>query len=81
VYLLDCKIPIQPGETKRVELSRLQIQRISPGAPIHGLFNIKVSVSRFFWKNFVIAALETEDNQLDFSQIIPIDFGTEKFTY
>ncbi len=80
VYLLQCQGNLQPGEVKKIELDQTSINKIVPGLPIHALFISKETISLFFWKFKVILAMETEDNQIDFSQIIPENLGPN-FTY
>lgn len=58
---------MRPGDKLKVEVDFLTLSKITPGLPIHGLFNIKQKVSMFFWKSFVCCAMETDDNQIDFS--------------
>jgi hypothetical protein len=45
-----------------IDVDETMIHKITPGLPIHAIFNYKVNVSKFFWKNLVIIAMETEDN-------------------
>jgi hypothetical protein len=48
------------------------LREISPGIPIHALFNLD---------NSVVAAMETEDSQIDFSIIVPSSFAVKTFSY
>ena len=38
-------------------------------------------MNMFYWRNLVIVAMETDDNQIDFSSIAPLEVGTPKFSY
>jgi hypothetical protein len=64
-----------------MEVDRRFIQKIEPGLTIHALVCSKIKYGMMYWKNIVVVAMETSDNQLDFSQILTQDFGTENFSY
>ena len=49
---------------------------ILPGLTLHAIFLFKVAVSQFVSKHIVILAMETIDNQLDFSMLEVRDVGT-----
>lgn len=45
------------------------------------MFNFKKPINMYFSKFLVIVALETADNQLDFSAIEVLNIGKETFNY
>lgn len=53
---------MERGEVKKIEMPPSDVQKIQPGVPIHGLFNMKERFGKFFWKNQIILAMETPDN-------------------
>ncbi|CDW71887.1 wd-40 repeat protein [Stylonychia lemnae] len=83
IFLINSKHSIEHGEVKRIDLSNRteNVQRIVPGLNIHGLFNYHVQRTPFFKSHIVVVALETSDNQLDFSQVFNMNIGTPSFKY
>lgn len=83
IFLLNVKHEIEHGEIKRIDMSNIQdnVKRIIPGLTIHGLFNHHIQRTPFFKSHIVIVAMETADNQLDFSQVFNNYIGTPRFTY
>ena len=59
VYLLQCKMDLKSGEVKKRKLEKSQIHKIVPGVPIHGMFNVKIQVNKFYWRTPVVIAMET----------------------
>lgn len=74
---------ISHGEVRRIDMSHKadNIRRVMPGLTIHGLFNYHIRRTPFFKSHIVVAAMETADNQLDFSQIWNVNLGTNRFSY
>lgn len=73
IYLLDVYHNLAAGEIRKIELDTVkQVRVITPGIPIHALFN---------YNKGVVVAMETDDSQIDFSQLVPTPFAVKNFSY
>lgn len=81
IFLIECKDRLGKNEKVRVNIEPTKITTFSPGLPIHGLFIFRKQINMYYSKYQLVMALETLDNQIDFSVLEITNLGREAFNY
>lgn len=81
VHIIGCKDTLAKAEIRKLPYQKQTCATLQPGLSIHAIFLRKELVNAYYWKTQVIVAMETQDNQLDFSCLVLKDFEKETFAF